>query len=394
MTSTAKNRRTLVLAALTLGGFTIGTNEFATMGLLPAFAAGFRIGAPEASRAVSAYALGVVVGAPVIAVLAARVRRGPLLAGLMLFYALTEAASALAPGFPTFVAMRFLNGLPHGAYFGVAALVAAAVSEPGQRARTIARMFVGLTVATIVGVPLATVLGQIGGWRIPFAVIAALALLTAIGVVAARPPDTAAADRSPLAELGALARPQVWLTLAIGAVGFGGMFAVYTFVGPVLVHVTHAPRWALPAALALFGVGLTIGNLAAAAAADRALMPTCAALLVWSGLSDAFYAATAGSLPLLLFAITLIGAAGGLASVIQTRLMDVAGDAQTLAASLMHSAFNIANAVGPAIAAYTIAHGYGWRSTGVVGAALSIAGLAVWAATLAAERRVPASASA
>lgn len=380
--------RTLVLSALTLGGFTIGTAEFATMGLLPTFAGSFGINAPEASRAISAYALGVVVGAPVIAVLAARVPRGRLLIGLMLFYAAMNAATALAPGFATFAACRFLAGLPHGAYFGVAALVASSVSDPAMRARAIARVFVGLTVATIVGVPLATVLGQHLGWRLPFGLMAALALLTAAGVAIARPADAGAAGRSPLAELGALGRLQVWLALGIGAVGFGGMFAVYTFVGPVLAHVTHAGPAMEPVALALFGVGLTIGNLVAARAADRAVMPAAAALLLWSGLADGLYAASAGSLPMVMLSMLLVGAAGGLGTVIQARLMDVAGDAQTLAASLMHSAFNIANALGPALGAVAIADGFGWRATGTVGVLLSACGLLVWSLSVARDRQV------
>ena len=378
--------RTVVIGALALGAFTIGTTEFATMGLLPSFADAFGIGAPEASRAVSAYAVGVVIGAPAIAVLAARVRRGALLAALMLFYAATNAASAVAPTFPLFVLFRFLNGLPHGAFFGVAALVAASLVGPAERARAISRVMLGLTVATIVGVPFATALGQHLGWRSGFALVSVLALAAAVLIVVARPPDLAVGDRSPLAELGALARLQVWLTLAIGAVGFGGLFAVYTYLGPTLVHVTHRAPATLPLALGLFGIGLTVGNLVAASFADRALMPTIAVLLVWTGATELMFARVAADFALVLLAVFLIGGSGGLGTAIQTRLMDVSGDAQTLAASLMHSAFNIANAVGPAIGAVIIARGGGWASTGIEGLVLSIAGLAVWAVSAALER--------
>lgn len=380
-------RSAFVMAALMLGGFTIGVSEFASMGLLPEFARGFGIEAPEASRAISAYALGVVVGAPVLAVIAARVSRGKLLIALMLFYAVGNGLSALAPGFATFTLCRFVSGLPHGAYFGVASLVAASVARPGQRARTIALLFIGLTVATIVGVPLATTLGQHAGWRLPYGLIAAMALLTALGVLATRPQDDGAAQRSPLAELGALRRPQVWLTLAVGAIGFGGMFAVYTYVGPVLAHVTRVgPDWE-PVALALFGVGLTIGNLLAGRGADRALIPTTVVLLAGGGLMDAVYAMSAGSLPAILVATFLVGLSGGLGSVIQARLMDVAGDSQTLAASLMHSALNIANALGPAVAAWTIAAGFGWRSTGWSGLVLAVCGLGILGVSVALEKK-------
>ena len=378
--------RSLVMAALMLGGFTLGVSEFASMALLPEFARAFAIGAPEASRAISAYAMGVVVGAPVLAVVAARVSRGKLLIGLMLFYAVANGLSAAATSYWSFVLSRFVSGLPHGAYFGVASLVAASVARPGQRSRTIALLFIGLTVATIVGVPLATTLGQHFGWRIPYGVMAGLALLTALGVLVTRPQDDGAGQRSPLAELGALRRPQVWLTLGVGAIGFGGMFAVYTYVGPVLANVTRVgPDWE-PVALALFGVGLTVGNLLSGVGADRALIPTTVVLLAGGGVMDAIYAMSAGSLPGILAATFLVGMSGGLGSVIQARLMDVAGDAQTLAASLMHSALNIANALGPAVAAWTIADGLGWRSTGWVGLGLAVCGLVVLGVSVAVEK--------
>ena len=379
-------RRRLLLGALMAGGFTLGVSEFVSMGLLPDYARDFAIGAPRASRAISAYALGVVVGAPILAVVGARLRRGPLLVGLMLFYAAGNLGSAAAPDEASFTLSRFVSGLPHGAYFGVATLVAASVAPPGQRSRTIALIFTGLTVATIVGVPLATSLGQHVGWRVPYVLVGVLALLTAASVLATRPPDTDAATRSPLGELAALGRIQVWLTLAVGAIGFGGMFAVYTYVGPVLAHVTQVGPDMEPIALALFGIGFTIGNVLAGRGADRALIPTTVALLAGAGIADAFYAMAAGNLFAVMVAVFAVGMSGGLAPVIQARLMDVGGDAQTLAASLMQSALNTANALGPAVAAATIAGGYGWRSSGWVGLFLAACGLAVLAVSVRLER--------
>ncbi len=379
--------RTLVMAALMGGGFTIGVSEFASMGLLPEFARDFGIGAPEASRAISAYALGVVVGAPLLAVIGARVRRGKLLIGLMLFYAAGNGLSAAAPTYASFTLARFVSGLPHGAYFGVASLVAAAVARPGQRSRAIALIFTGRPSATVGGGPRATPRGQHLGWRVPYAMMAGLALLTAASVLVTRPPDEGAAARSPLGELAALGRLQVWLTLAVGAIGFGGMFAVYTYVGPVLAHVTRVGPDVEPVALAVFGVGLTIGNVLGGRGADRALIPTAVAMLAWAGMADAAYAMSAGSLPAVMVAVFAVGTSGGVGAVVQTRLMDVAGEAQTLAASLMHSARNTANARGPALAAATIAGGLGWRSSGWVGLALSACGLAVLGVSVALERR-------
>jgi len=367
----------LVLAALALGGFAIGTTEFASMSLLPDFAAGLGVDAPTAGHAISAYALGVVVGAPVIAVLAARLPRRIILVALMAMFAVGNLLSALAPTFGWMLAFRFFSGLPHGAYFGVAALVAASVAPPERRAQSVAMVMIGLTVATIVGVPMANVVGQWIGWRWGFVIVAVLAALTATAVYIFAPRAPADAGASPLRELGALAKGRVWLTLGIGAIGFGGMFCVYTYLASTMAEVTHASA-ALPLVLAVFGAGMTVGTLVCAWAADRAQMPAIAGVLLWSAASLALYPAATGSLWTLIPVVFLIGCGGGLGAVLQTRLMDVAGDAQTLAAALNHSAFNFANALGPWLGGLAIAAGWGWASTGYVGAALALGGFAIW----------------
>ena len=377
----------LVIFALAVGAFAIGTTEFAAMSLLPFFAADLHIDEPTAGHAISAYALGVVVGAPVIAVLAARVARRTLLVGLMAMFAVGNGLSALAPDYHTLLVFRFIAGLPHGAYFGVAALVAAALVPPNRRALSVARVMSGLTVATIVGVPLANGLGQAFGWRLGFAVVAVLALVTMALVALYAPrgePDRAA---SPLRELGALRRPQVLLTLLTGAIGFGGLFAVYTYVASTLIEVTRVPEYWVPIVLAAFGVGMTGGNLVAGWAADRNLNRTAIILMLWTAGSLALFPAAAGNLWSISLVIFLIGCGGGLGAVLQTRLMDVAGDAQVLAAAAHHSAFNTANALGPWLGGLAIAAGYGLTSTGWIGAALSLAGLAVFLFSLALERR-------
>ena len=377
----------LVLLALAMGGFAIGTTEFAAMSLLPAFAPDLGIDDPTAGHVISAYALGVVIGAPVIAVLAATIARRTLLVGLMVLFALGNGLSALAPTYGWMLTFRFLAGLPHGAYFGVAALVAASLVPRERRTQAVSRVILGLTIATVVGVPLANGIGQLVGWRWSFGLVAVLALLTAAMVRLHAPLGPPSAGASPLRELGALRRGQVWLTLATGAIGFGGLFSVYTYLASTLLDVTHAAPVAIPAVLAVFGLGMTAGNLVCAWAADRAQMPAAGATLVWSALALALYPAATASLWTLVPTVFLIGCGCGLATILQTRLMDVAEDAQTLAAALNHSAFNVANALGPWLAGLALTAGFGLPATGWVGVALALGGLVIWAISLIVDRR-------
>jgi len=377
----------LVLLALAVGGFAIGTTEFATMSLLPLFGADLGIDAPVAGHVISAYALGVVVGAPVITVLGARIGRRTLLMLLMALFAFGNGLSALAPDYHWMLLFRFCSGLPHGAYFGVAALMASSLVPENRRARVIGQMFLGLTIATIVGVPMANWLGQAVGWRWSFGFVALLGMLTVTLVGYIAPAVPADPHASPLRELGALARGQVWLTLAIGAIGFGGLFAVYTYLADLLVAVTGLPLSSAPLVMSIFGLGMTIGNMVVPRFADRALMRTAGLLLLWSAIVMALLPATAANVWALTFNVFLIGMGGSLATVLQTRLMDVAGDSQSLAAALNHSAFNFANALGPFLGGLAIAAGYGWTSTGWVGSALALAGLVLWSVSIVVERK-------
>ena len=372
----------VVHLALAIGGFAIGTTEFATMSLLRYFAHDLGIDEPTAGHVISAYALGVVIGAPVIAVLAARLPRRSLLVALMTVFALANGLSAFAPSYHWMLLFRFLSGLPHGAYFGIAALVAASLVPIEKRTQAVGRVLLGLTVATIVGVPLANWLGQSVGWRFAFGIVAVLALTCAVLVFLFAPADGADPNASPLRELRALRRLQIWLTLAIGAVGFGGLFAVYTYLGSTLIDVTRVPASATPLIFSIFGMGLTAGNLFIPRYADRALMPTAGYLLLWSAAALALYPWATGHYITVALDVFAIGMGGALATVLQTRLMDVAGDSQALAAALNHSAFNIANAIGPWLGGMTIAAGFGLASTGYVGAGLALGGLMVWGISL------------
>lgn len=377
----------LVHFALAMGGFAIGTTEFATMSLVPYMAEGLKIDVPSAGHVISAYALGVVVGAPLIAVGAAKLSRRLTLLLLMGAFALFNTLSALAPNYHWLLLFRFLSGLPHGAYFGIAALVAASLVPFNKRSQAVGRMMLGLTVATILGVPLANWLGQAVGWRWGFVVVGVLALATVALVAALAPRDPPQHGASPLKELGALANGQVWLTLGISAIGFGGMFCVYTYVASTMLEVTKTSAAMIPLVLAIFGIGATAGSIIVPKFADRALMPTAAALLLASAVALILYPLAAGNIWTLSADIAAIGFLGALGPVLQTRLMDVAGEAQGLAASLNHSAFNFANALGPWLGGLAIAAGYGWTSTGWVGALLSLGGFGVLVVAVLVERR-------
>lgn len=367
----------IVLFSLAMGGFAIGTTEFASMSLLPFFAADLHIDEPTAGHAISAYALGVVLGAPLIAVLGARFARRTQLLVLMAVFALGNALTALAPSFGAMIAARFLSGLPHGAFFGIAALVAASLVPQHRRSQAVGQVMLGLTVATIIGVPLANLIGQAVGWRASFGLVSALALLTMLLCALFAPRDRAGRS-DPLRELGALKSRRVWITLAISAIGFGGMFAVYTYLATTLIEVTRVRTEVIPFFLAIFGIGATLGNLFVPRFADRALMPTAGGILLFAAVALLVFPLAAGNPWLLAIDIFAIGASVALGAVLQTRLMDVAGDAQALAAALNHSAFNTANALGPFLGGLAIRQGLGWTSTGPVGAGLAVLGFLIW----------------
>jgi DHA1 family inner membrane transport protein len=377
----------LIELALAVGSFGIGTGEFAIMGLLPNVADEFGVTTPQAGYAISAYALGVVVGAPIIAVAAAKLARQTLLLVLMAVFALGNAVSAVAPGFESFVFLRFLTGLPHGAYFGVAALVAASLVEPKKRTQAVARVMLGLTVATLVGTPIATWFGQALSWRIAFGVVGFLGALTVALIWLFLPKDKVQEGASPLRELGAFKRKQVWYTLGIGAVGFGGLFSVFSYIASTATQVAGMPEGAVPAMMALFGSGMIIGNLVGAWFADRNLIGTIAGTLIGSVVVMSVLSLTAENPYMLSICVFLVGCSVAIGPALQTRLMDVAADAQTLAAALNHSAFNIANALGAWLGGLAIAMGYGFASTGWVGAVLAVGGLGVLALSVASDRR-------
>ena len=372
--------------AMGVGSFAIGTGEFVIMGLLPEVAKDLQVTIPQAGHVIAAYALGVVVGAPVLAVLAANWPRRALLIALMALFAAGNFASAMAPGYLTMNLLRLLTGLPHGTFFGVASLMAASLAPPNKRAEAVGLVMSGLTLATLLGVPLAAWLGQHWGWRAAFVLVGCIASLACVLILRGVPDDPAPHDASPLRELGALARPQVWLTLGIAAIGFGGMFAVFSYIKPLLTEVTGLSVNAVPLVLALFGVGMITGNLVGSRLADKSLMRTIGGVLVWSLLVLAAIPFTAPYVVAICVNVFLLGTIVAIGPALQIRLMDTAGDAQTLAAALNHSAFNTANALGAWLGGFAIAGGLGWTSTGWVGVLLALGGMAVFAASIRLQR--------
>ncbi|WEX77866.1 MFS transporter [Sinorhizobium numidicum] len=373
--------------ALAVGGFGIGTGEFAIMGLLPQVAEDVAVSVPMAGTVISAYALGVVVGAPLIAVIAARYARFQVLLVLMALFALGNFASAIAPDFHTLVAARFLAGLPHGAYFGVAALVAAGLAAPNQRARAVGRVMMGLTIATLFGTPLVAWFGQALGWRTAFAIVGGISLVTMLLTWLHVPKDKGDTQATPLRELGALGKLQVWLLLGICAIGCGGMFAVFSYITPALTEVAGVSLRNVPIMLSVFGAGMILGNIVGSRLADWSLQRAIGIAIAFNVFAYVLFYLTMTNPWVAIVNVLLIG--GGFAVVpgVQTRLMDVSGEAQTLAAALSHSAFNLANALGAWLGGLSIAAGYGWTSTGLVGAVLGIAGFGIFLASALVDRR-------
>jgi DHA1 family inner membrane transport protein len=388
---------TWALLSLAVGSFGIGMTEFVVMGLLPNIAEDLlpTLWATDSADAIAQtgwlitlYALGVVVGAPTIAGSVAKYPRHRVMIGLALALTVFNALTFLAPTFEMVAASRFLAGLPHGAYFGIGALVAADVLGPGQRAKGVAFVLTGLTVANVVGVPLGTYLGQQVGWRAAFMVVAAIFGAATILIAFFVPEHPGDPGRTLRAELKVFRIGQVWLALGVGAIGFGGFFAVYSYVAPMVTEVAGSPEWVVPIVLVLMGLGMTIGNLVGGHLADVDLKRTLVGGLLALAVVQALLAVTSHWIWALAFFVFLTGfVSAALSPTIQTRLMDVADDNQSIAAALNHSALNIGNALGAFLGGLVIAAGWGFVAPAWVGVLLALGGLGIAVASLAAERR-------
>jgi DHA1 family inner membrane transport protein len=379
-------RRGVALFALAFGGFGIGVTEFATMGLLPDIAGELIPGfeqAPDrviaqAGVLITVYALGVVVGAPTFAVLAARMSQTRLAFWLLGLFIVGTVASACMPTFGSLALFRFVAALPHGAYFGVASLLAARIMGPGKRGRGIALALSGLTIANVVGVPLATWMGQLLGWRSAYVLVAVIFATTLLLSMLALPRYPGNPERSPLRELSALRNPRIWVMIAVGSVGFGGFFAVYSYIAEVTTRETGLSPAMVPWVLACLGVGMTIGNLIGGWATDRDPRRTVTWGFIGFIVVLVLYTQLAWH-PVGLFACGfMLGVTSSmLIPSIQSRLIRISDEAALLGAAVNHAAFNIGNSLGAWLGGIVIAGGFGYLAPGWVGAALGLGLVAV-----------------
>jgi DHA1 family inner membrane transport protein len=375
------------LLSLAIGSFGIGMTEFVVMGLLPDIAADLLptlwSSSPEdalsqAGWLISLYALGVVVGAPTIAGFVARFPRHRVMIGLALALTVFNALTVVLPTFELVGASRFLAGLPHGAYFGIGALVAADVMGPGNRAKGVAFILTGLTIANVVGVPIGTFLGQQWGWRVAFGVVAGVFALATVCIGFFVPEHAGEPGRTMRAELRVFRIAQVWFALGVGAIGFGGFFAVYSYIAPVVTEVAGSPAWVVPIVLVLMGLGMTVGNLVGGHLADISVKRTLLLGLAVLAVVLVLLALLSGWIVTLAIMVFVVGFVSSVLSpTIQTRLMDVAEDNQSIAAALNHSALNIGNSLGAFLGGAVIAIGWGFTAPAWTGAALAVAGLLI-----------------
>lgn len=378
-TEISTRHRYIAMVAMALGGFGIGTTEFVAMGLLNLIAEDFSISEDQAGHVISAYALGVVIGAPLITTLTGSIPRRRLALLLMGAFVIGNGLSVFAHSYEVLMLSRFIAGFPHGAYFSVTALIAASMAPNGKRGKAVALTGMGLSIATVIGVPIAQWLGSTFGWNAAFAMVAVIGVITFVALWFTVPHMTLMPRTKPLTELGALVNSQVLMTLAIGTVGFGGMFAVYTYISWTLTENAGFNGSLIWIPLMVYGIGMVIGTYIGGVLADRnleyAILGTLLSLIV---VLSAFYFLSHNAVA----GIINFGVIGLLGSTLvpnlQTRLMDVAGDAQTLAAALNHSALNMANAAGAAVGGAVIAAGYGYSTPALAGAAMAACGALLW----------------
>jgi MFS transporter, DHA1 family, inner membrane transport protein len=393
-TSTAAPTRSpniaMAIIALAMGGVGIGVTEFTMMGLLKEVEQGLGVSTPEAGHLISAYALGVVVGAPLLAAAGAKLPRKHLALGLMMFFTVANLASFVAPDYGTMLASRFAAGLPHGAFFGVAAVIAASLVPPTRRGWAISMVMAGLSISNVVGVPFATWMGQTYGWRLLFILVGFIGLLTLALVWRFVPFQAVHPDASIRRELGALKRLQVWLAILIGIVGFGGFFATYTYIAHTMTAVAGIPSALIPLVVALYGLGMVAGNIVGGRLADKSVMGTLYKILPAIAAALVVYA-VAVHWPWSAFVMVfVVGASGSmLIPALQTRLLDASPDAPSLASSLNHAALNVANALGAFLGGVVIAWGWGYVAPALVGAVLALLGLGVAITSGVLERRKP-----
>lgn len=364
---------------MAIGAFSIGIGEFAILGLLPDVAADLQVSIPTAGYLISAYAIGVVIGAPTLMAVSTRLSRKRVMILLMGVYLVTNLMTAVAPDYGWLLASRVLAGLPHGAFMGVAAIAAFSLVEPRHRTRAMTQVFAGLTLANIAGVPLSTFIGQAFGWRPIFLIVAALAGLCALLVQLSYPyqPPPVIPIRVG-AELRSLARAPVVLGLLTTTFGAASLFATYSYIAPMVTEVAGFPEAAVPILLAVFGVGMTVGNFIGGQLVARAVMPFMYLFLVIGALSAVgLYFALKNPVAAVIALLIFSSSEFALVAALQTRVIDSAGDAPNISSGANIAAFNVSNALGAWLGGLVIAAGFGYASPNLVAAGLAVLGLIV-----------------
>ena len=378
----------LALFVLGLTTFGLGTTEFMIAGLLPELATAFGVSVPDAGLLISLFAVGVVVGAPTMTVLTSRVPRKLTLVTLLVVFLAGEVLAALAPTFGVLMTARVVTAVAHGAFFGIGAVVAADLVSPDKKARAIAIMFGGLTIATVAGVPMGTFIGQQLGWRATFwavAIVGALGLVGVIALVPRQPRDEAQRFGS---ELAAFRRPRLWLALATTTLSQAALYSAYTYLAPLVTEITGFNATAVAPLLMLYGVGTVLGSWLGGRFADRNLMRALAIGLVVLGGILALFTLTAHSKSAMVITLAVFGVASfAINPALQTRVMNISPDAPTLASAVNISAFNVGNALGPWLAGLAISSGAGFLAPSRVGAALAVGSIATALASIAADHR-------
>ncbi|MCZ2328162.1 MFS transporter [Bartonella sp. F02] len=380
--------RNLGILSLAIGSFAIGTAEFVAMGIQPEMAQSSCVSIPVAGQYIFSYALGVVIGAPVLAIATARLSRKVVLIGLMFFYALANILTAFFSDFSFLVTLRFMSGLPHGIYFGIASMVASSMVKMNERAKAVGSVMLGFTVATLVGAPGATWVGQLIGWRIAFIFVGIIALLCCLLIWIFLPSIFSIPQTSPLRELSALTNKQVWFLLAMVSIGASGLFSVLTYIKSTLLYVSGISLDWVPLILPVIGLGMVIGNFLGPKLAIKvgssilifwAMLWSAFVFFIFFFLSQAPLTATLGCF--------LIGTSFAAMPSIQTKIMDVSMHAQTLAGALMQSAFNVANALGAESGAWILKLGYSYEYTAILGGLVTLCGLLIYCFSWYVEKR-------
>ncbi|MHA6801502.1 MFS transporter [Bounagaea algeriensis] len=378
----------VALLALAIAAFGIGTTEFVMMGLLPEVATAMNVSEPVAGSYISLYALGVVIGAPLLTIAGMRAHRKTVLLNMLVLFTIGNLGSAFAANHGMLLVTRFISGLPHGTFFGIGAVVAASLVAHHKRTQAISMMFIGLTVANIVGVPVGTLLGQQLGWRWTFGLVAAIGLVALIAVAALVPQQSKPQNVSVSGELRTFLRGRMWLAFGVVVFGFAATFSFYSYIKPVLTDITGFTPIAVTVLLAVFGVGMTVGTALGGRLGDIAPMWTLCVGLSALAVSLALFTVTAQNMVLATINVFLIGATAFTAMPsIQGRILDLAKDAPALGSASIQSTFNIANSLGASAGGAVLGAGFGLLSPSWIGAVLALAGLGFAVASAWSDRR-------